>query len=310
MQFTKKLGVVIEKKELDAALKFAGESSCLYIKIDRRKLLAWSSQGHASIYHRGEAFDGAGKGYDGYHTWQVAVSALEPLRRLMQEGQELILCTNEAGRMTRYKVRSIGSSQKINSGSLDGNVAEQLDLNLPKLLPMDPPLRLHMALAADQMVWSPHYLKLLDIVGKACGKGAVARFCIPEDSESVTHVQIDTRQNFIDSNEPRWTVLLPAASLEERRKAEPAESLELFGSRPAQEKTVIPLMNDDEETEGDEAEDEDTEDLEDDADENDEYETDKGEPEPEELDDEPIIEGEDSIPLDKLRLPGVDEVEL
>ena len=210
MFYTHDQGITATKAELAAILQATKDGDERYghvgFIVDNADLRVQASNGHAAIYHHGDAFDGTGAKHEGSGTWQVSADVLGRIKASMDSKDELILHVNRDGRMTSALVRAMsGDDPRFTKTDLDGYVSEQLAIDLTTRVsdspaPVETPL--------PQLGLDLGMLTLAHRVGKACGGGS-CRFTLPANDRSPVVLEIDTDENLATAAGPAaWVVVV------------------------------------------------------------------------------------------------------
>jgi hypothetical protein len=215
VQFTDGIGIQATSTEIAALLAFCKDAkeSKVYLRLEHGKLLSWATCGFAAVYHHGEAWDGKGKASQQEHVWQISADALSMIRKGMGKSDEVILQTNKKLSITGADIRDIETGEKKPPIGLDGFVSEQLELNMPKLIPERPGRRTG-EIPVSQLTLAQAVIGLLAKVCKAADTEA-NRFFFPSDPHQPVYVEVDKPSRLYDEEQPRWIVVLAPMRLAE-----------------------------------------------------------------------------------------------
>ena len=209
MQYTDGIGIQATAPEIAALLSFCrDEEATVSVKVADGKLLAFAANGIAAVYNHGEAWDGKGKPSKLVHNWQFSADALKMVRGGMSKGDEVIFTLGKSGDVKSADIRDIETGNKKPSIELTGFVSEQLEFDMPSMLPTRPG-RDTGELPSDQIALSYSVISLLAKVCKAADTEA-SRFFIPSDPHQAIYVEVDKPSRLYDEEQPRWVcVLMP-----------------------------------------------------------------------------------------------------
>ncbi len=142
----------------------------------------------------------------------------------MAKGDEVILTTGKKLDILSADIRDIETGNKKPSIGLDGFVSEQLELDMPKMLPTRPGRRTG-EVPSEQVALSFTVLSLLSKVCKAADT-ETARFFIPSDPHQPIYVEVDKPSRLYDEEQPRWVCVLMPMTLAAAAEADDAEAAE------------------------------------------------------------------------------------
>lgn len=209
MQYTDGIGIQATAPEIAALLSFCKDKdSKVSVKVSDGKLLAFAANGIAATYNHGEACDGKGKPSGLVHNWQFSADALKMVHGGMLSGDEVIFTLGNSDNVKSAEIRDIKTGNKRPPIELSGFVSEQLEFDMPTLLPTRPGRRTG-EIPSDQIVLSYPVISLLAKVCKAAESEA-SRFFIPSDPHQAIYVEVDKPSRLYDEEQPRWVcVLMP-----------------------------------------------------------------------------------------------------
>lgn len=222
MQFTDGIGIQATSTEIAALLSFCkDDESKISIKLEGGKLLSWAACGVAAVYHHGEAWDGKGKASKASHQWQISADALSMIRRGMAKGDEVIFTTGKKLEILSADIRDIETGNKKPPIGLDGFVSEQLEFDMPKMLPVRPGRRTG-EVPTDQVALSFTVISFLSKVCKAADSETV-RFFTNSDPHQPLYVEVDEPSRLYDEEQSRWICVLMPMKLAAAAEADSPE---------------------------------------------------------------------------------------
>lgn len=223
MQFTNGIGIQATSTEIAALLSFCkdDDEAKVSVKLMGGKLLSFAANGISAVYNHGEAWDGKGKPSDLIHNWQISSGALAMIRRGMSKGDEVIFTVGKKLDILSADIRDIETGNKKPSIDLSGFVSEQLEFDMPALLPTRPGRRTG-EVPSDQIALSFSVVSLLTKVCKAADSEA-SRFFIPSDPHQAIYVEVDKPSRLYDEEQPRWVCVLMPLKLAAAAEADEAE---------------------------------------------------------------------------------------
>ena len=229
MQFTDGLGIQATALEIAALLHFCkdDEGAKVSVRLGDGKLLAFTSCGKAAVYHHGESWNGSGKASKQEHAWQISADALSMIRKGMSKSDEVIFNVNKKLGITGADIRDIETGNKKPPIGLDGFVSEQLEFDMPALLPTRPG-RNTGEVPTSQLTLAYSVLSMLQKVGKAAESEA-NRFFFPSDPLQPVYVEVDKPSRLYDEEQPRWIVVLMPLKLAAAAEFEPDDDADPTG---------------------------------------------------------------------------------
>jgi hypothetical protein len=215
MQFTHDIGIVATKAELDALLAFSKDTNdaSITIRVRAGKLLAIASCGRSSVYHHGEAWDGAGEPATERCIWQVNAELLRRINKGLGNDEELLLSIDDVHHLTHAVVRTIEDNETKQKIDLDSFVTSQLELSLFDFLPSRPD-RNNRSKRTPEFMLGFSQLDLIKKVTKAASTDAV-RFFVESSPNTPVYVEVDQIKRLADEEQARWVCVFVPIKLDE-----------------------------------------------------------------------------------------------